>query len=70
MDPEIRLLGVAALGQTKNDEAVPILARLAKSDINVSVRVRAVSALGSIGTPVSKAALRDILDKKDIGVRP
>ncbi len=69
-DPEIRLLGISALGQTKSDEAVTVLLDLARYDKNAMVRSQAVSALGAIGTARSRAALKEILNRQDGIVRP
>jgi len=58
---EQRRMIVWALADIENDEAVAILARVAKSDADKDVRRQAVAALGSIGSPAAKQALRDLL---------
>jgi HEAT repeat protein len=63
-DPEMRSDIVDALGETKSDEAVPILLDIAKTDAEIRVRTAAVAALGEIGTPKAREALMEILKKK------
>jgi len=58
-----------ALGQTKNDQAVPALLEIAKGK-DRKLATSAVMALGEIGTPKAKAALMDILERKDGGSGP
>jgi len=48
-----------------NDEAVAILARVAKTDTSSQVRREAVSALGSIDSPAARKALRGLLAVED-----
>ncbi len=73
-DPDVRLALVAALGNTPTEDAVARLIRLAEPGgvllrKPVSVRVRAVEALGAAGTPAAVQALRGLLDDRDQEVR-
>lgn len=47
-DPEVRLLAARALGAYES-EVVPILTMLVREDTEVSVRLEAIQALGSVG---------------------
>jgi HEAT repeat protein len=62
-DPELKQHVIFSLGQTKSDEAVPVLLEIAKGKDGKLARA-AVMALGEIGTPKAKAALLDVLEKK------
>jgi len=64
-DPNQRRMIVRALADMDNDEAVTILARVAKTDTNSQVRREAVSALGSIDSPAARKALRGLLAVED-----
>ena len=64
-DPNQRRMIVRALADMDNDEAVAILARVAKTDTNSQVRREAVSALGSIDSPAARKALRGLLAVED-----
>jgi len=55
---------VMTLGQTKSDEAVPALLEAAR-DKDRRTATAAVMALGQIGTPKAKAALLEIIEKKE-----
>jgi HEAT repeat protein len=61
-DNEQRRLIVWALSDIHTDESVAILAKVAKSDPTRETRRIAVQALGAMGTPAAKKALRDLLD--------
>jgi HEAT repeat protein len=65
-DSELRRIIVRVMGDTKSDDAVPFLLDAAKKDKNIRVRTAAVSALGEINTPKARAALMEILEKKDM----
>jgi HEAT repeat protein len=55
---------IMTLGQTKNDEAVPFLLEAAR-DKDSRTATAAVMALGQIGTPKARAALLEIIEKKE-----
>src|SRR4030042_4850994 len=60
-DPDMKRMLVMILGQTKSDEAVPILLEAAR-DKDTRTATAAVMALGQIGTPKAEAARREIID--------
>ena len=57
-------MALHALGETKSDEAVPILLEAAL-DKDRTIATMAVMALGQIGTPKAKAALLEIIEKRE-----
>ena len=63
-DPEMKRMLVMTLGQTKSDEAVPTLLEAAR-DKDRRTATAAVMALGQIGTPKAKAALLEIIEKRE-----
>ncbi len=63
-DADLRRIVIMALGQTKSDEAVPVLLEAAR-DKDSRLATAAVMALGEIGTPKAKAALMEIIEKKE-----
>jgi HEAT repeat protein len=54
---------VQMLGETENDDAVPILEKVAMEDEDKKVRLDAVDALEDIDTPKARAALLRIIKK-------
>ena len=64
-DPELKQQAIMGLGESKSDEAVPVLLGITKGQDVKLARV-AVMALGEIGTPKAKAALVEILEKRGI----
>jgi hypothetical protein len=63
-DSDVKRMVVMTLGQTQSDEAVPYLLEAAR-DKDGPTATAAVMALGQIGTPKAKAALREIVEKKE-----
>jgi HEAT repeat protein len=63
-DARLRRIIVRILGETGNDDAVPILLKAALEDEDYKVRAEAVSALSEIDSKKSRAALVEILKKK------
>lgn len=55
---------VWTLADIPSDESVAILAKVARSDPSRETRRIAVQALGGIGTPAAKKALRDLLNEE------
>jgi HEAT repeat protein len=55
---------VWALAEIESDESVAILEKVARNDKNREVRRAAVQALGAIGSPKAKQALRTLLDER------
>ena len=52
------------LADIPSDESVAILAKVARSDPSRETRRIAVQALGGMGTPAAKKALRDLLNEE------
>ena len=65
-DPEMRRLIVQILGESENDEAVPILEKLALEDNDKKIRLEAIEALEDLDSPKSRDALKRILSKKEL----
>jgi HEAT repeat protein len=63
-DSDLKRMVIMTLGQTKSDEAVPVLLEAAR-DKDSRTATAAVMALGQIGTPKARAALMEIIEKKE-----
>ena len=60
-DPELRAIVCSTLGDLKQADAVPALAKLIEKGDKDAVRAMALKALGDIGGPQARAALREIV---------
>jgi HEAT repeat protein len=63
-EAEMRRMIVRVLGETENDDAVPILEKVALEDTDRRIRLEAVDALENIDSKKSRAALLRIIKKK------
>jgi HEAT repeat protein len=63
-DPELRRVAIRTLGETENDEVIPVLLEAAQKDEDSRNRKEAVLALGEIGTAKAKEALQKIIDSE------
>lgn len=68
-DPRVRAAACDACVERRGDAAVDSLARRAREDVDLGVRLRAIRCLGDLGDPAGIAALTALLDDPDEAVR-
>ncbi len=61
---EVQLQAVRALSERSQDEAVPVLIRIARTHANAAVRRQAIRALGESGDPRAVELFREVLAKE------
>jgi HEAT repeat protein len=61
----VRVAAVWAIADAETDQAVEILARVARKDKSYRVRSAAVQALGEIDSATSRKALEELLRESD-----